>query len=80
MPRFHVDAPLRAGSYRALASTANIFARESMMDELAANAGENPLAFRLRHLKDERLKNVLTAAAEKFNWDSHWKNHSLPQN
>jgi CO/xanthine dehydrogenase Mo-binding subunit len=73
------DAPLRPGSYRALASTANIFARESMMDELASKAGENPLAYRLRHLKDERLRNVLTAAAEKFDWNAKWKANSSPQ-
>jgi CO/xanthine dehydrogenase Mo-binding subunit len=73
------DQPLRSGSYRALASTANIFARESMMDELAAKSGENPLAFRLRHLKDERLRNVLAAAAEKFHWNDRWKANSSPQ-
>jgi CO/xanthine dehydrogenase Mo-binding subunit len=73
------DAPLRAGSYRALASTANIFARESMMDELAAHVGENPLAFRLKHLKDERLRNVLVAAAGKFDWNKRWKATSTRQ-
>jgi CO/xanthine dehydrogenase Mo-binding subunit len=72
------DQPLRSGSYRALASTANIFARESMMDELAYKVGENPLAFRLRHLKDERLRNVLAAAAEKFSWNAKWKANSSP--
>ena len=73
------DQPLRSGSYRALASTANVFARESMMDELAYKIGENPLAFRLRHLKEERLRNVLVAAAEKFNWNARWKANSSPQ-
>lgn len=73
------DAPLRGGSYRALASTANVFARESMMDELAAKTGENPLAFRLRHLKEERLRNVLSAAAEKFGWEKRWRAHATPQ-
>jgi CO/xanthine dehydrogenase Mo-binding subunit len=70
------DAPLRAGSYRALASTANNFARESMMDELAAAADEDPLAFRLRHLQNERIRNALLAAAEKFGWDARWKKRS----
>jgi isoquinoline 1-oxidoreductase len=73
------NQPLRSGSYRALASTANVFARESMMDELASKSGENPLAFRLRHLKEERLRNVLVAAAEKFNWNERWKANSTPQ-
>jgi nicotinate dehydrogenase subunit B len=57
------DSPLPQGSYRALAATANNFARESHMDELAHEIGEDPLAFRLRHLPDDRLSAVLTAAA-----------------
>lgn len=68
--------PLRAGSYRALAATANNFARESMMDELADNAGMNPLDFRLKHLKNDRMRAVLTAAAEKFRWEESWKRNS----
>ena len=70
------DAPLRSGSYRALASTANTFARECFMDELAAAAGAEPLAFRLAHLPDGRLRDVLTAATEKFDWSARWKNRA----
>jgi len=67
--KFHeVESPLRAGSYRGLASTANHFARESYMDELAAAAGIDPLAFRLKNLKNERLIAVLQAAADRFQW------------
>jgi CO/xanthine dehydrogenase Mo-binding subunit len=67
--RFHaVNSPLRDGSYRGLASTANNFARESHMDELAAVAGMDPLAFRLKNLKNERLVAVLQAATERFQW------------
>ncbi|MGE0756622.1 MAG: molybdopterin cofactor-binding domain-containing protein [Pirellulaceae bacterium] len=62
------DSPLRQGSYRALASTANTFARESAMDELAVRAGSDPLDFRLRHLEPGRLKDVLVAAAGRFRW------------
>ena len=66
---FHpVDAPLRSGSYRGLAGTANHFARECHMDELATLAGIEPLEFRLRNLKDDRLRAVLQAAAGKFGW------------
>jgi isoquinoline 1-oxidoreductase len=61
-------SPLRGGSYRALASTANHFARETMMDELAHTLGLDPLAFRLRNLKDARLRAVLEAAAKAFGW------------
>lgn len=60
--------PLRQGSYRALAATANHFARETHMDELARLAGLDPLELRLRNLTDERLKHVFQAAAEKFRW------------
>ena len=62
------DSPLRQGSYRALAATANHFARESHMDELAAAVGVDPLAFRLTHLSDERLATVFRAAAERIGW------------
>ncbi len=72
-PNEHVDfhevkSPLREGSYRGLAATANHFARESHIDELAAAAGMDPLAFRLKNLKDERVRAVLQAAADHFGW------------
>jgi isoquinoline 1-oxidoreductase subunit beta len=60
--------PLRHGSYRALAATANNFARESFMDELAAAAGADPLEFRRAHLDNPRLRAILETAAEKFGW------------
>jgi CO/xanthine dehydrogenase Mo-binding subunit len=63
-----VKSPLRQGSYRALASTANHFARESHMDELARELAMDPLAFRLKNLTDARLKAVLEAAADRFAW------------
>lgn len=67
--QFHpVDAPLRQGSYRGLAATANHFARESHMDDLAAVLSMDPLEFRLKNLKNDRLRAVLQAAAEKFGW------------
>jgi isoquinoline 1-oxidoreductase len=62
------SSPLRQGSYRALAATANNFARESFMDELAHAAGSDPLAFRRAHLKHPRLRAVLETAVEKFRW------------
>ena len=62
------DAPLRQGSYRVLAATANTFARESFMDELAAAAGADPLDFRLAHLENPRLRAVLETVAARFNW------------
>jgi nicotinate dehydrogenase subunit B len=66
---FHeVHSPLRQGSYRALAATANHFARESHMDELAHALKMDPLEFRLKNLKNERLRAVFEAAAKQFGW------------
>jgi isoquinoline 1-oxidoreductase len=62
------DSPLRQGSYRALAATANHFARETHIDELAHLAGMDPLAFRLLNTEDARLRAVLEAAATRFGW------------
>ncbi len=67
--QFHpTRTPLRQGSYRALAATANHFARESHMDELARLVNMDPLEFRLKNLKDERLRAVLQATAKRFGW------------
>jgi isoquinoline 1-oxidoreductase len=62
-------SPLRQGSYRGLAATANHFARETHLDELARAVKIDPLKFRLKNLKDERQSAVLEAAAEAFEWD-----------
>jgi isoquinoline 1-oxidoreductase len=72
--QFHPSrAPLKQGSYRGLAATANHFARESHMDQLAHAAGMDPLEFRLKNLKDERLRAVLQAAAEHYGWSGRPK-------
>jgi nicotinate dehydrogenase subunit B len=68
-------SPLRQGSYRGLAAAANCFARESAMDELATAAGFDPLEFRLNNLKDERLRAVLVAVAERFGWKDRMGKH-----
>jgi len=65
--------PLRQGSYRGLAGTANHFVRESYMDELAHSAGIDPLEFRLKNARNERLRAVIQAAAEKFGWKDRKK-------
>jgi len=66
---FHpAQAPLRQGSYRALAATANHFAREVHIDELAAALHMDPLEFRLKNIQDERLRAVVHAATERFGW------------
>jgi isoquinoline 1-oxidoreductase len=67
------DSPVKQGSYRCLAATGNNFARESFMDELAAAAGADPLAFRLAHLENPRIRAVLETAAKHFNWSERRK-------
>jgi nicotinate dehydrogenase subunit B len=73
---FHAtQSPLRQGAYRALAATANHFARESHIDDLAHLVGMDPLDFRLMNLpgksqEQQRLRAVLLAATERFGWAS----------
>lgn len=67
------ETPLRVGSYRGLAATANHFARESHMDELAEALHMDPLAFRLKNLQDDRIRGVLQAATDRFGWDKRNK-------
>jgi CO/xanthine dehydrogenase Mo-binding subunit len=67
--QFHPsNSPLRQGSYRGLAATANHFARETHIDELAHALGIDPLAFRLKNISDERMRAVLQATAKAFGW------------
>jgi isoquinoline 1-oxidoreductase len=56
------------GPWRAPSNNTNTFARESQMDMMAEKAGEDPLEFRLKNLKDEKMRRVLKAVAEKFGW------------
>jgi len=62
------DLPLRTSALRTLGAFANVFAIESFMDELAEEAGIDPVTFRLNHLEDQRAKEVLQAAADKLGW------------
>lgn len=54
-----VEGPLRVSSLRSLGAYANVFAIESLMDELAEKAGKDPLEFRLAHSSDERAIAVM---------------------
>ena len=65
-----VASPLFTGSLRSPIRIQNTFANECFMDELAAHAGADPVAFRLRHLKDPRLIGVVRAAAERAGWSA----------
>ena len=69
---FITEMPLRVSSTRGLGAYANIFAIESFIDELAHATGADPVDYRLRFLKDERARDVIVKAAEKFAW-SQWR-------
>jgi CO/xanthine dehydrogenase Mo-binding subunit len=60
--------PIRTSALRTLGAQGNVFAIESIVDEIAQLRGEDPVAFRLRHLSDERAKDVIRAAARRANW------------
>lgn len=62
--------PLRPSWIRSPGRMQNTYANEAFMDELAANAGEDPVAFRLKYLTDPRGIAVLMAAVRKANWES----------
>jgi CO/xanthine dehydrogenase Mo-binding subunit len=69
LTHFITQMPLRVSSHRGLGAYANVFSIESFMDELAHQTGADPVAYRLRHLKDPRAKDAITEAARAFGWD-----------
>ena len=62
------NSPLRVSALRGLGAYANVFAMESFVDEMAVAAGEDPVAFRLRYMREERARAVIEAAAGKAGW------------
>jgi CO/xanthine dehydrogenase Mo-binding subunit len=68
---FVTERPIRTSSLRGLGAYANVFAIESFMDELAHAARVDPVEYRLRQLRDERAKAVITKAAERFSWSTY---------
>src|SRR6478752_759811 len=60
--------PIRTSALRTLGAQANVFAIESFLDEIATERGEDPLAFRLRHLSDPRAQDVIRAVARRAGW------------
>jgi nicotinate dehydrogenase subunit B len=70
-------SPLRTSALRTLGAYANVFAVESFMDELAAAAGIDPIAFRLAHLKDPRERAVIEAVAKAADWKSGEKGDGI---
>ena len=64
-----IPSPFWTGPLRSPQRLQNTFAHESFLDELAASANADPVAYRLRHLKDSRLSEVVRAAARAANWN-----------
>jgi isoquinoline 1-oxidoreductase len=60
--------PFNTGAWRAPGTNTNTFARESHMDLMAFAAKADPLAFRLTHLKNPRMRRVLEEVARSFGW------------
>ncbi len=60
--------PFAVGPWRAPGANMNVFARESLIDMLAARAGIDPLELRLKNLTDARMRRVLEACAAAFGW------------
>jgi CO/xanthine dehydrogenase Mo-binding subunit len=63
-----LEMPVRTSALRSLGAFANVFAIESFLDELAAELGEDPVAYRLKHLRDPRACAVIEAAARRAGW------------
>jgi len=63
-----LEMPIRTSSLRTLGAFGNVFALECFLDELCVERGEDPLAFRLRHLSDLRARAVLEAAGKRAGW------------
>src|SRR5215472_6717592 len=61
----------RAAWLRGVSALPNVFAHESFIDELAHEAGEDPIAFRMRHLNDPRAAELVRATAERAGWEAH---------
>jgi CO/xanthine dehydrogenase Mo-binding subunit len=65
---FIPEMPLRVSALRTLGAYHNIFSIESFIDEMAKAANSDPVEFRLRHLDDQRARDVITKAAQEFGW------------
>jgi nicotinate dehydrogenase subunit B len=61
-------APLRSGELRGVAGFQHSFAIETVLDELATKCGVDPVAFRLRFVKDQRMRDVIAAVTTSAGW------------
>jgi CO/xanthine dehydrogenase Mo-binding subunit len=66
--RFVPRLPVRTSSMRGLGAFANVYAIESFVDELAAEAGQDPVLYRLKLMSDPRARRVIETAATMSGW------------
>jgi len=66
---------VRASWFRGVSALPNTFAHESYIDELATEAGVDPIEYRLRYLRDPRAIDLVNAVAERAGWTPRpvWK-------
>jgi CO/xanthine dehydrogenase Mo-binding subunit len=69
--------PIRVSALRSLGAFANVLAVETMVDEIAAMRGEDPIAFRLRQLPDPRARAVVEAAARRSGWSARIRREGI---
>jgi CO/xanthine dehydrogenase Mo-binding subunit len=69
-PLLDRSSPLRSAHLRDPVGPQIHFASESFIDEVAAATNQDPIDFRLKHVKDPRDQAVIKAAAQKFGWDT----------
>lgn len=62
------DTPVRTSSLRGLGATVNVFAIEAAVDDLAARAGQDPIAYRLSVLQDPRARACIERVAQMSDW------------
>ena len=62
--------PVRTSALRGLGALPNVFAIESMIDDLAARVGEDPVAYRLSILSEPRARRLVERVAERAGWAS----------
>jgi nicotinate dehydrogenase subunit B len=65
-----VRSPFWTGPLRSPQRLQNTFAHECFLDELAHRVKADPLAYRLKHLRDPRLRNVLTTVGQAASWEA----------
>jgi len=63
-----IASPFFTGPLRSPARLQNTFAHECFLDEIAAHVKADPVEYRVRHLSDPRLREVVQAAAKAAKW------------